>query len=1055
MFWTAQIKQLKKQFEEAKELGTAAAEEWIKGLEARGKQLMADASRWEKWQAAKGIHEMQKPFKIPKSTPSNAQNGLNTAADSLGQSDQGNSRDPLWQHQLTSALADENKDTHGNAASQDAHRPPGHLKRSKEEVAALKASRRAEIERRASLLDPPISPIVLSQIPSYQAALQIVAPMDDNGWELLKPRLLSQRKAAEERAIESVASARANEDRPRVTHSLPTVPEPTQPAREVPDSEWDEAQGPLRARIVKFADEIINDGWEEGDRVKKKTCAQFAAEVLLYVRKRFYAEVAKDAAAAIAAGKQPIIDPPEGPWTQKLTLENMKWLFDFKIRPFTERYRKELFVCNGCQGGRSYGLEAVIQHYAAKHTNGLSVGNVVVHWRAEWPEEPVFHPDPKNALPNPIEESHQPTANVPPAVYHPPGYHHQPPAEPPYGGVPPYHQTTPVPPGPTYPAQPYQAYPYYPNPYGYPQGPPPPHASNYYQWPPYGAPPYVPSPDAYGQQQAYPHQSYPPPESAVTHHQLAPHPETAMDHQNQRASPKPTKELSRPEEFAKPFQFIWKKLEKVKGLPHNIKIHASIAYAVKRFEAKFSEKISKKLLKDSILSMQTIRQLKGVHTLVCQKCGENPRITAKDTFSVVGIIDHCPAVHPTIMDSPDWHLQLVQIPVGKALADIGRLFHKQRAVKHLVEGVLPGMFKTKANNGATEEKADASSDESVSAGARVKEEQVTPEPLRQPISKKEKKAAQQPDQETYAAMEGNNRSEARARHVPAATSALTALQAPTRTTGGRYIPEDLDYGPDMYDDRPRQITRQEPSPRREEQTSRYIIREREPAREMVYYETRERVPESAMPQTATEDGYQRAPPRPDSHPSGRRQVVYSDVHHPAEHQDPNRHRSISPRRQNGSQQTVQYRDRSPAPVRYVYEGSYNDPRPQPVAEEYELVEVRDPHGDYFIRRPVRREVREVYYYDTDVGREQRRVVETRYPPAEHIQRVPSAAGYHHSASVVPARTHSAAAAGGVPSSAPPPPPQRVGSQSEYDDYDPRFPAVQNAQPPPPSSNMYQ
>jgi hypothetical protein len=75
----------------------------------------------------------------------------------------------------------------------------------------------------------------------------------------------------------------------------------------------------------------------------------------------------------------------------------MKWVFDTKVKPNTEPYRKELFLCNACEyPSKYYGFEGVIQHYAAKHTSALSVGSVVVHWKSEWPEYPPFHPDPTN-----------------------------------------------------------------------------------------------------------------------------------------------------------------------------------------------------------------------------------------------------------------------------------------------------------------------------------------------------------------------------------------------------------------------------------------------------------------------------------------------------------------------------------------------------------------------------------------------------------------------------------------------------------------------------------
>lgn len=42
---------MQKEHEEAKEFGEAAAEEWVKGLPLNGKQQMADAARWERWEA--------------------------------------------------------------------------------------------------------------------------------------------------------------------------------------------------------------------------------------------------------------------------------------------------------------------------------------------------------------------------------------------------------------------------------------------------------------------------------------------------------------------------------------------------------------------------------------------------------------------------------------------------------------------------------------------------------------------------------------------------------------------------------------------------------------------------------------------------------------------------------------------------------------------------------------------------------------------------------------------------------------------------------------------
>ncbi len=53
-------------------MGSATAEEWLKGLESRGRERRNDASRWERWDISGGIvrmrglgtHELQKPTNI-------------------------------------------------------------------------------------------------------------------------------------------------------------------------------------------------------------------------------------------------------------------------------------------------------------------------------------------------------------------------------------------------------------------------------------------------------------------------------------------------------------------------------------------------------------------------------------------------------------------------------------------------------------------------------------------------------------------------------------------------------------------------------------------------------------------------------------------------------------------------------------------------------------------------------------------------------------------------------------------------------------------------------
>jgi hypothetical protein len=169
--------------------------------------------------------------------------------------------------------------------------------------------------------------------------------------------------------------------------------------KEVNDRERDQFQAAIHAQIGAYVDELIRDGWQGGEKVTKESSPRFAAEVLVHVRKRFYTEVARNEAAARTAGHDPKLDPPNGPYTQKLVLENMRWVCDTKIKPLTDQYGKELFLCNGCENHhRLYSFESVLQHYAAKHTSALSIGTIVVHWGAEWPEHPPFNPDPDAAM---------------------------------------------------------------------------------------------------------------------------------------------------------------------------------------------------------------------------------------------------------------------------------------------------------------------------------------------------------------------------------------------------------------------------------------------------------------------------------------------------------------------------------------------------------------------------------------------------------------------------------------------------------------------------------
>lgn len=228
---------------------------------------------------------------------------------------------------------------------------------------------------------------------SFQASIQISQPLNDHAWNLLKPRLLTQRASAEKREKEKSEQSHLLQAEYKQRRQQEAQ---LKDRKEHMEREWDNMQTPIRNHIAELADQRIEGKWGGGKYVTKENCPQFAADVLLNVRQQFYNEVSHQNKKALL-GKNMGIDVTVSS-NRILILENMRWLFDTKIKPFTESFQKELFLCHGCDGNfKFYGLESVVQHYAAKHTTTLSCGPQVVSWRAEWPEYPLFHPEPSVA----------------------------------------------------------------------------------------------------------------------------------------------------------------------------------------------------------------------------------------------------------------------------------------------------------------------------------------------------------------------------------------------------------------------------------------------------------------------------------------------------------------------------------------------------------------------------------------------------------------------------------------------------------------------------------
>ena len=430
-YYKPDVERIKRQFENAKDLGVASAEEWTKGLAHQGQQCLEDIIRWEQWDSKGGLKSLDShpnpkavissvrgetysdqstPQSMAFSTKSEGDQAspLATSASTRkqtrchAQSVQTQNRRQITDQLVVASLQYPKNPTvpfqsgvhHGPQVAIHQPRP----ERSIKDVIEAKASRRAEIERRCAAMDPPLLPSVLRHMDSFQAAMQISQPMTDQAWEILRPRLLSQLPYAERREKEQVQQTEILAEEYRQRRQQEAQLKET---RENFDREWENYQAPVRHRIGALAAEIIESNWAGGKAVTKESSPKFAADVLLDVRRRFYAALAQEDEIARTAGEPIKTDPPNGPPARKLILENMKWLFDTKIKPLTDHFQRELFLCNGCDGNfKFYGFEGVIQHYAAKHTTTLSMGNIVVHWRSEWPEHPPFNPNPSVAKAN-------------------------------------------------------------------------------------------------------------------------------------------------------------------------------------------------------------------------------------------------------------------------------------------------------------------------------------------------------------------------------------------------------------------------------------------------------------------------------------------------------------------------------------------------------------------------------------------------------------------------------------------------------------------------------
>ena len=268
--------------------------------------------------------------------------------------------------------------------------PRQKVERSLKEAKEARTRRRKEIERRCLALEPPIMPSTLTYMDAFHAATLISLPLDEKAWDILRPRLLSQRADAEHQELSAGLSGPLTQQVKRQHYE-----EEHRVAQENTDQMWLELKIPRREKLQKYAEDFIQRTWSAGRAVTVATASKFAAEVLCHVRQRFDEEIIQeDQMLALKGTAFP--QDPESLACRILKLEDMKWVFEEFVKPHTDGFGKEIFLCHMCPdtNQKLFSFEAIIQHFAAKHTNTLSHGSSTVYWKADWPTAPPFDPQP-------------------------------------------------------------------------------------------------------------------------------------------------------------------------------------------------------------------------------------------------------------------------------------------------------------------------------------------------------------------------------------------------------------------------------------------------------------------------------------------------------------------------------------------------------------------------------------------------------------------------------------------------------------------------------------
>ena len=515
-------------------------------------------------------------------------------------------------------------------------------------------------------LEPPMEPNVLHHTESWRAAMMVAMPMTDAAWEMLRPRILAQREAAE------LAAHQKAEQLAALQAAIPArvSEEPySRPAKEVYDKNYEHAQEPLRKKLSEYAADFINGQWNGARALDKDNAPIFAVQTMLNVRQRYSQDK--------QAGLLPHFEPPGESGSDQesedgtpapepfLSLDNMKWVFDNKIRPLTDNHRRELFICAGCSAERKpkwFAFEGLIQHYGAKHTRAFSQGNIVVQWQvSRWPDDPPFHEHPSNWLRHDRRQSDY-RANGRPR--NTPQIGHDGPFNPPGSG-------TLLSESPLFASHPQQS----------------PQATNgYYSAAPgyQGLPAYQ-----YGQ----------------------PHPDVAKPANSYLAATtaEPGMDMSYDTQLNKlsaDAREIWDALDGVSELLECVRVQTMLHHVVTRFSDRFRQQPSLDLITDALATNPQMRPIKGAQGLACKICVASQtdgsasyqsyyaRVRNIKLYNVSSLITHFKLLHQPHGSSAylDWTKDMTELPETQLISDLIRAPGMDDDKLAIVAAAFPAAF---------------------------------------------------------------------------------------------------------------------------------------------------------------------------------------------------------------------------------------------------------------------------------------------------------------------------------------------------------------------------